>query len=195
MLELLRTIYLFAVALVLAVLEIQIEGRYGWASRLPTWRPPANSLVTRIFARLMGGKQATGYHLVMFSFVLMLFHWPYLYGWPWTINNWFRTWSLFFSFVVVWDFLWFVCNPAYPLKYFQREVVKWHKHWWGRVPLDYLVGLLISWLFIVPLLFLNYSWEPLGWWLIVNSELILLTWLTVMITLFILHLNKTLNNN
>jgi len=34
-----QSIYLFVVALVLAFLEVQIEGKHGWASKLPTWKP------------------------------------------------------------------------------------------------------------------------------------------------------------
>ncbi len=178
------------VALLLAVLEIQIEGRYGWASRLPTWRPQQGSLVSRWFSKIMSGKPATGYHLVLFSFVLLLFHWPYVYGWPLNLSNWLRTVSLFFSTVVLWDFLWFVLNPAYPLKYFQKEVVAWHKRWWGRLPLDYIFGLGFSAIVLVPLLFFNYGWEPLGWWLITNSSFILLTCLVIILSLFFKYFNN-----
>ena len=31
-------LYFFAIAFVLAQLEIQIEGPHGWAEKLPTWR-------------------------------------------------------------------------------------------------------------------------------------------------------------
>jgi len=34
-------IYIFVMATVLALLEIQIEGANGWARNLPTWRPHA----------------------------------------------------------------------------------------------------------------------------------------------------------
>ncbi|MBU1039013.1 hypothetical protein KKC17_02145 [Patescibacteria group bacterium] len=182
-------LFYFIVAFLLAILEIQIEGRYGWASRLPTWRPEPGSLVSRLFGRIMGGKPATGYHLILFSFVLLLFHWPYVYGWPLTLSNWLRTISLFFSVVVLWDFLWFVLNPAYPLKFFQKETVAWHKKWWGRIPLDYIFGLSVSLVVLVPLLFLGYGVEPLGWWLINNSLFGLLTCLVVILSVW-RRLNK-----
>lgn len=35
-------LYIFIMATVLAILEIQIEGKHGWAKNLPTWRPSKN---------------------------------------------------------------------------------------------------------------------------------------------------------
>lgn len=189
--SLLGNFFHFMVALLLAVLEIQTEGRYGWAARLPTWRPRQDSFVSRWFSRIMSGKPATGYHLVMFSFVFLLFHWPYIYGWPLTLANWLKTVSLFLSTVVLWDFLWFVLNPAYPLKYFQKEVVAWHKHWWGRLPLDYFFGLLASVVVLLPLLFLGYGLEPFGWWLINNSLFALLTCLVIILSFIFRGFNNS----
>ena len=39
MLELIvESVYMYLIVLVLALLEIQIEGQYPWAEKLPTWR-------------------------------------------------------------------------------------------------------------------------------------------------------------
>lgn len=50
----------FLIPLVLAHLEIQIEGSHGWAEKLPTWRWDSRA-VRRWF-----GKPVTGYHLCAF---------------------------------------------------------------------------------------------------------------------------------
>lgn len=34
-----KAVYVFIMALVLAILEVQIEGINGWAKNIPTWRP------------------------------------------------------------------------------------------------------------------------------------------------------------
>ncbi|MBI4036842.1 hypothetical protein HY385_00245, partial [Candidatus Daviesbacteria bacterium] len=72
----LTNIYLFLMATVLAILEIQIEGKHGWAKNLPTWRPKSQSFFVKLYSKMMSGKEMTGYHLSMFSFVVLIFHLP-----------------------------------------------------------------------------------------------------------------------
>lgn len=55
-------IYLFITATVLAILEIQIEGKHGWAKNLPAWRPKGRNPAVRFYSRMMSGKEMTGYH-------------------------------------------------------------------------------------------------------------------------------------
>jgi hypothetical protein len=66
-------VYIFVMALVLAVLEIQIEGRNGWAKDLPTWRPSPDTWYAQLYARLMFKKRLTGYHNVILFGVQTLF--------------------------------------------------------------------------------------------------------------------------
>jgi len=73
-------IYLFLLALVLAVLEIQIEGKYGWAHKLPTWRPKKKNIFLKVYKKIMSDREPTGYHMLMFSFVFMILHMPYFFG-------------------------------------------------------------------------------------------------------------------
>ena len=109
----LTNIYIFILAVVLAILEIQIEGPNGWAKNLPTWRPAADKWYIRMYVKFMSGREATGYHITMFSFVFLIFNLPYFFGLDINWNNWLRTASFFLIFVVLWDFLWFVLNPHY----------------------------------------------------------------------------------
>lgn len=73
-------IYLFIMAVVLAIVEIQIEGQHGWAKNLPTWRPDSTKWYAKLYGKMMSGKDLTGYHLSMFIFVFMILNLPYVFG-------------------------------------------------------------------------------------------------------------------
>ena len=124
-----------------ALLEVQIEGRSGWAAALPTWR--FRNDWTR---RLLGAREITGYHVYFQLFVAVMAHLPYLLGAVrpgWAIEL--RILSFLVFFWVVEDFLWFVLNPAYGLRRFRREGVWWHAEtWWWFMPRDYWLFLPIA---------------------------------------------------
>lgn len=170
-------LYIFLVATVLAILEIQIEGEFGWAKNLPTWRPKG-TWYTKLYERIMSGREFTGYHLTMFSFVFLIFHLPYVFGLPFNLMDELRTMSFFFIFIVLWDFLWFVLNPYYPLSKFKAEHIWWHKKWALGAPVDYYGGILVSLLIIIP------SADYL-WWLenvlLFGLETLILSLLTIYI--------------
>lgn len=158
----LSNLYLFILAVVLAVLEIQIEGEHGWAKNLPTWRPKSDFWLAKIYRKFMSGKDLTGYHLAMFGFVFLIMHLPFFRGVEWSeINEW-ETLSLFFIFAITWDYLWFIFNPSYPLHKFKAEHIWWHKKWLGPLPLDYYLGILISFILYLPV-YLKVG--DFSWWL------------------------------
>lgn len=140
-------LYIFFLALTLAFLEVQIEGEHGWARQLPCWRPHNSKWFARLYARVMCGKEMTGYHLAVFSFSFLVLHLPYVWGLPWDIGSEFCTLSVFFMFVVVWDFLWFVINPHYGIKKFCSGRVPWHRVWLLGLPVDYYGGIILSFVF------------------------------------------------
>lgn len=154
-------IYLFITALVLAFLEVQIEGKHGWAGQLPTWRP-GRPWYARLYRRLMGGKDLTGYHLGIFGLVLLFLHFPNLgVAASWWQESWIL--SIFFMFVVVWDYLWIIINPHYGVwRRRPRTDVVWHRHWWGPWPRDYYFSLIVSAALISPLWLKN--WYALEEW-------------------------------
>ena len=57
----LRVVFLFVYALLFALVEIEIEGPYGWAERLPTWFR-VTTPAARFYGLFMRGKPLTGYH-------------------------------------------------------------------------------------------------------------------------------------
>lgn len=140
-----QTSYWFLMALVLALLEIEIEGAHGWAERTATWYR-TRGLGARVWALFAIKKPLTGYHLALGSFVLLLFHLSLITrgGWSWAAEA--DTISLLLLWTVAWDFLWFLFNPAYGWTRFRPGLVWWHRYWLGRFPLDYWVGVFLSFL-------------------------------------------------
>ena len=125
-------------ALLFALVEVQIEGPNGWASALPTWR-----VETRWTRAVLGNRAITGYHVFFQLFVLVLLHLPYALGaLRFSPAVELRILAFAVMFWVIEDFLWFVCNPAYGVRAFNRERAWWHApNWWWIMPRDY-------WLFL-----------------------------------------------
>jgi len=180
-------IYLFVLAVVLAILEIQIEGPHGWAKNLPTWRPNTKNKFIGFYVKLMSGREPTGYHMTIFTFVLLILHMPYVFGEVFNIENWLMTISTFFMFIVLWDFLWFVMNPYHPLKNFSKEHIWWHKKWWGRAPSDYYMSVILSLVVVLPIAWHHNSWLIVDWWLL---NICLFAAETILVALFTLYILK-----
>lgn len=182
-------IYIFILATVLAILEIQIEGQYGWAKNLPAWRPDKNKLYVKLFSKAFGEKELTGYHVTLISLLVLFFHFPFVLGYPLTWHNFVQIFSLFLLFTALWDFLWFVLNPHYPIRTFKKENVEWHKNWFLGLPLDYYAALIVS--FWVIGIYQLFSGENLLIWWITNVGLFIIeTLLLVGFSLYILKIDN-----
>ena len=140
-------LYLFSVGLIFAALEVQIEGENGWASKLPTRRFGSGGWFSKIYRLILFGKDATLYHLLIFTLLLFFLHYPYFANGEWNFGEELRALSLFFLISVVWDFLWFLINPHYGLSRFGAQNVWWHKKWFLFIPIDYWSGIILSFLF------------------------------------------------
>jgi|SRR5882672_2353949 len=130
-------IYFWAIAYVLAQLEIQIEGPHGWAEKLPTWRLDSAAVLK------WAGKPITGYHVYLTAFIVLFIHAPIL-SQSWSVEREAETLSLFFLLAVFWDFLWFVTNPHFGLARFNPGKVWWFKSWTLGFPTTYFTGLALS---------------------------------------------------
>ena len=130
--------YLLLTSFLFAQLEIQIEGPYGWAARLPTWR--IENRWTRLF---FSAKPLTGYHFFAILFAFTLMHIPYALGLgPLGLALELRILSFFTLFWILEDFLWFVMNEAFGVQRFRQEHIWWHSaHWWWIMPRDYWIFL------------------------------------------------------
>ena len=168
-----KTMVLGGLTFFLAKKEIQTEGEYGWAEKLPTWRIKSGVFVTSEQKAIplrgykyhlsrwivkISGKEITGYHLFLVSFLLFMVHIPlsYLllfgvYSWRWECVM-LSTLPLLLLFE---DFLWFVLNPDYGLKKFRKGEISWHKNWWGPVPDFYW------WYAVTAALLIYFGWPAL----------------------------------
>ncbi|MBI2021963.1 hypothetical protein HYS93_03775 [Candidatus Daviesbacteria bacterium] len=143
-------IWVVTLAFFVAKVEIQIEGKDGWAKNLPTWR--YKNWLTRIF---LGDLEITGYHLWMFSLILFLLHFPFVLDNYWNLNIELKILAIFLFFIIIEDFLWFVLNPAFGLRKFKPKYIPWHKDWTGGlIPTSYLKSITVGIaLLILSLLF------------------------------------------
>ncbi len=129
-------LFLFWLSFIVAKLEIEIEGEFGWAEKLPTWRLSREHWISKVF---FGGRPATGYHvwvnLLILSFVHIIFVFTYF---SWAIEI--KIISFFILFWVLEDFLWFVLNPKFSIRNFKRDKIWWHAHhWWFIAPAEYFI--------------------------------------------------------
>ena len=90
----------------------------GWAERLPTWYMK-RGLTGRVYGVVMGQRPLTGYHVFAFTIPMLVLHLPYVMGVDWTLAGELRTVAIYFVVAVVWDYLWFVLNPAYTVQRFR----------------------------------------------------------------------------
>jgi hypothetical protein len=124
-----------AAAYLFARVEVEIEGEAGWAANLPTWRIEEHVLLDIFW----GGRALTGYHLWMFSFIGVFFHFPLFFMGAWSPQLEARVMASVMVFWIVEDFLWFVINPAFGWRRFKQEHVSWHKRWALGAPIDYWI--------------------------------------------------------
>ena len=124
-----------------AKMEIEIEGEKGWADDLPTWRISKDHVLSRLLA---GGRELTGYHLWVQTFVFSLLHIVFVFvSWSWKIEL--QLLSFIFYIWVVEDFMWFLLNPAFGITKFKKKFIWWHeRHWWWFAPREYFIFIPIA---------------------------------------------------
>jgi len=131
--EFLRALlFTIVLAFFVAKLEINIEGKHGWAENLPTWRKKS-----KILSAIWGKSPLTGYHAWLFSTIFVFLHLPFFVVGGWSLQWEFRIISLYFFFWIIEDFLWFVLNPYFGIGKFNKENIPWHPYWFGPFPLSY----------------------------------------------------------
>jgi hypothetical protein len=129
--------FMVFLAIILAFWEIQIEGKDGWAAKLPGWR-----IEKGWFVKVTGGRPITGYHLFMTVFLMAIVHLPLFFApWSWRLEC--LLFGFYIGMVLLEDFFWFVLNPHYGIKSFRKGKIWWHPDWWGPVPSFYWILLVI----------------------------------------------------
>lgn len=138
-----KALFFGLMATCLACIEIESEGKYGWAEKAPTWFR-TRGFVARVF--MMGGKPLTGYHAFMFFFPLFFFHAQFFLGAAWGWPAEIMAFALYFAWCPLWDYHWFVLNPYYAGKFNKRDIWWHNKSVWifGLFPMEYLMGFSLS---------------------------------------------------
>ena len=125
-------IFILIASLLLALAEIQIEGEFGWAKKLPTWR----KVITLGKLKF----ELTGYHLFFFSALFVLLHYRFVFQ-PFSIKDELFNISAYLFIVIFEDFFWFLFNPHYGLRKYNKEHVYWYKTWFLGFPIIYFMVL------------------------------------------------------
>lgn len=126
-------LFSLVMAFVAAKLEINIEGKDGWAKNLPTWK------VQNRLTRLVWGEQViTGYHVWFLLFSIGWSQFPFVLGVPWSIALELKILSIMFFAILMEDFFWFLLNPAFGFRKFNSKYATWHLRWLWSVPTWYI---------------------------------------------------------
>ena len=130
-------IYTLILAIITALWEIQVEGKWGWAKLLPTFR------INVFFRKLLGGKSLTGYHIYLLFLFIAVFHGLFINELG-LYKTEFKTFGLLNWFFVIEDALWFLLNPYYTWKRFRKQQIEWHRRWFLGLPYSYWWGIIIG---------------------------------------------------
>lgn len=127
-----------AIAIIFALFEIQIEGKSGWAEKLPTWR------VYKSWFRYLPGanKPLTGYHFYLWIMIFLFIHTSYVFL-PFSFKNELIILSGYIYILRLEDFLWFIFNPHFGLKNFKKGKIPWHTDWLYFLPTQYYYSALL----------------------------------------------------
>ena len=112
-------IFVFFVSIIYSLIEIEMEGKNGWCTHLPT----AKNVISTF----------TLYHLLMMALIILIFYQLFHKKDIWII--------IFYitMFFFIEDFLWFVLNPYYTIQKYNGKNIQWHSRWlWGQ-PLENFV--------------------------------------------------------
>ena len=118
-----ESVFLCIFALIYALIEIEIEGKDGWANTLPT---------PKILFHF------TQYHVLMNILVILLLFKVYYKNTKDILKCIFII-SLWF---VLEDTYWFIFNPYYTLKRYNKENIGWHK-WCCGLPIGSIISFII----------------------------------------------------
>ncbi len=139
------SLFLFALAVLFAVFEIEGEGKHGWGEKYPTYYR-VTTLPAKAWALVMN-KPLTGYHAALIPATIMIFLWPMAQDSTWSWHGVCAALAYYLAWTVIWDFSWFVLNPHYGVGMFRKDSVWWfaREPWlFARIPFSYCIAWTIA---------------------------------------------------
>lgn len=73
-----RIVYWFTIALVFALFEVEVEGKFGWSEKSQTWHLSGQK-VPNVLRLFLGEKPLTGYHIFVFLSAFLISHMHFLW--------------------------------------------------------------------------------------------------------------------
>lgn len=170
-----------------AKLEVEIEGQHGWAEKAPTKRYRWDTKEEKLFFRpfnsvewqrishlswpgnfykfyicnILGGRDFTTYHRTVDLIQLFVSH-AVTWGIFHSSTPWWAIEMRAFAFLMLtWAFedtLWFVLNPLFGIKKYNKESIPWHAQDWlwiapkGMMILVFQAVVLLAVSYILPLI-------------------------------------------
>lgn len=176
MITLIISIYWFLAAITLALTEIEVEGKFGWAEKTATWSKKVTP--PKVFLLFSGSSTLTGYHLFLNSFLLILIHSPFFFFQTFSWELELQLIATYLVWALFWDLLWFILNPYYGWSKFSARAVWWFgdEPWiFRKLPIKYFVQIGISFILVVASYYLNNNFEVVTNQALTIAMLVLLT--------------------
>ena len=160
--------FLFVMSTIFALIEIEIEGKHGWAKKLPT-------------TNIVPFSKVKYYHLYIFLFVSIMF--TFIYG-----LNYFSI-AMIIIFFFIEDFIWFILNPHYGVTKYTKKDIPWHKDeiWLLNQPIHNYIVILI-------LIFISLYYKNTQIMYILVYSLVFIFFVTITSKLYHLFHQKTHKN-
>lgn len=139
------SLFWFSVAMSIAIFEIELEGKHGWAEKSATWS--RRFIPPKAFRLFSGARVLTGYHLFLNIFLLLFMHSPFFFGVEFSVIAELNLLAIYLVWTIFWDFLWFILNPYYGWDKFSPKAVWWfgEEPWlMNKLPVKYFIQLGVS---------------------------------------------------
>ena len=145
--DLLLNIFIFVYGFLWALTMVNAEGLVGWGGVSPAWKLDTRRWYSFLFWPFAQGRPVnflpvSAIMTFTVSFLLPVI-WNINKNIPFTLINFGELVSYFIIFAILEDFIWFLINPYYGLRKFNKQIVTWHPRWLGFLPTDYWIALVI----------------------------------------------------
>ena len=131
--NLVNLVFVFLISIFYSLIEIEIEGKDGWMTKIPTPK------ILKI-----GDKEMTLYHIYML--VLIIISFIFQNKMNLTLSSFLYSTSNVLLFLLLEDIFWFILNPYFTINKYKKENIWWHakQPWILGMPLhNYIISIVI----------------------------------------------------